>query len=526
MRDNKNFYYIHAVNILLLTLGNFLFIKAKYLSTADSQTFYSALLYLISSFIIFSLITSISRFLFIAINSLLYILASLASYFVYYYGIVISPTLIQSIVNTDQSEVFELLNLSLVLWILISGIAPCVALVTTVRLSSDRLLFFSNINHFIKLLLLSFVLIIVSFTIIGHNITALRILNNSLPSFAPYNYIFALKNYLNIYKNNNKATQKLSDIFSYKIDSNIKQGLKIVLIIGESARSDHFQINGYERPTNPKLMRVDNIIYYKNAYSNATNTPLGVQAIMKMGGNYDASSFIDIFNSLGFDTYWISNQGTKYKIINNIATESNVSVFSDEIRASKIGNNYDEDLLPLIQKIATNDDPSLVIIHTMGSHRLYDLRYPPEFKKFTPTCIKDQLFYSSSQCTNHEELINSYDNSILYTDHFISEVIDIFADNKALIIYISDHGESLGENGIYAHAHPMELAPKEQLHIPLILWASASFLDDKNLNYNFEIAKNNQDLYVDQTYMLHSILDCLNIKSQGIHLNKSLCKAD
>jgi glucan phosphoethanolaminetransferase (alkaline phosphatase superfamily) len=434
---------------------------------------------------------------------------------------VISPILIQSVLNTDQAESLELINSSLIIWVLTLGLVPSLILITAYKALPTK----NELKKVLKLSLLIFTLAIVSIFIAGKNIYSLRMLNSSLLSFAPYNYLFALKNYFAVYgTGTNQNTQNLAKIFSYKVATNLKSDLKVVVVIGESARSGNFQLNGYMRNTNPNLTKIENIISYPNAHSNATNTPLGVQAIMKKENYYHASSIISVFNELGFKTHWLSNQGTKYRIINSMAREAHTSIFSDEIRNLKLGNNYDADLLPFIKQAALSKENSFIVVHTMGSHRLYDLRYPADFKKFAPTCIKDQLFYSTNECRDVTELTNSYDNSILYTDYFLAEVIKIFMDKNALLIYISDHGESLGENGVYAHAWPLEKAPKEQTHIPLILWASKSILEDKSMKQNFKIAQHNQEKYLDQTNVFHTLIDCLNIESPSLDANKSLCK--
>ena len=519
--SNWNFYLLCLVNVLLLLLPNVFFLQDKYASCETLQVFIGLLLSLIASFIFLSATTSLSRILFILFNCICYLLSSVASYFQFFYKILITPTLIQSIINTDIKESTELINLSLILWVTLIGILPCILLVySTYKLRNTNF----NFRKIIKIVLIGLGILLLSIMLIGRNMVSLRVISNSLPSFLPYSYILTTKNYYAIYRSSlGHKIVNINQLSSSTIEENTNHDLNIVLIIGESARSDRWQINGYERKTNPRLYGMKNLISFKNAYSLATNTPDGIYAIMKNTNYYDCSSFISIFNQLNFDTYWLSNQGTKYEMINSIAKEAKKSLFSDDIRTTKLGNNYDGDLLPFIKEALDNKHHKLIVIHTIGSHRLYDLRYPSEFKQFEPVCINNEAYYSAGECTDIVKLDNSYDNTILYTDYFISEVIRSLSNSKALLIYISDHGESLGENGIFAHAYPMHEAPKEQKHIPLIIWASDRWLEDQKAGQKFEHIKTKTDDIVDQSSIFHTILDCAGVKSDLIDKSKSLC---
>ena len=123
------------------------------------------------------------------------------------------------------------------------------------------------------------------------------------------------------------------------------------------------------------------------------------------------------------------------------------------------------------------------------------------------------------------KLNNTYDNTIIfiYTDFFLNEIIKILEDKNAILLYLSDHGESLGEKGVFGHSAPFEKAPKEQLHIPMIWWASDKFLSNSSNFKKFLQIKNNSDKYIDQNYIFHSVLDCIGVKSNAININKSIC---
>jgi len=503
-------------------LPNLFFLKEKFNGSESIAIFTGLIFCVVASFILLSIISYINKYLFLLINCLLYIINSGASYFQLFYKVIISPTIILSVFHTDINETTELINATFISWFFFVGILPCcILIIARFKLSDINISF----KRSIKVISVAFIILLIGIMLIGKSLTSLRRITNNLPSFLPYSYIVAIKNYY-IISNIDIKTEDITKLHSSSIESSDE--MNVVIIIGESSRSDRWHINGYPRETSPRLDSTHNLVSFKEAYSLATETSGGVTSIMQNSSYKNYSSFISIFNELKFDTHWISNQGTKYERITSIAKEANSSLFSDEIRSSsKLGNSYDEDLLPFVEyAIATNPSSKqkLIIVHTNGSHRLYDFRYPPEFKKFQPTCIGNDSFYSVNECTDITKLNNSYDNTILYTDFFLSEVIKLFKNTKTLLIFVSDHGESLGEKGVFAHSYPLNSAPNEQTHIPLMFWASDKWLQDENakLKFNNIILRKNKK--VDQSYIFHSVLDCSGVKSSIIEKDKSLCQ--
>lgn len=504
-------------------LPNLFFLKEKYEGSESFFTFAGLVLCVLASFVFLSCITYLNKYLFVFFNSLLFFINSGASYFQFFYKVIISPTIILSVLHTDMNESTELVNATFIGWVFCFGILPSIILCyARFKLANINISF----KRVIKLIATGLVILLIGVLLVGKNLTSLRRITNNLPSFLPYNYVIALKNYYIISRIDIK-TEDINKLFPSYIDSN--EEMNIVVIIGESSRSDKWHINGYGRGTSPNVDNTANLVSYKNAYSLATETSGGVFSIMKNSSYQNYSSFISIFNQLKFDTYWLSNQGTKYKKITAIAREAKLSLFSDDIRSGNtLGNNYDADLLPFIKEASNSNTSSkqkLIVVHTIGSHRLYDFRYPSEFKKFLPTCIGNDSFYSINECTDITKLNNSYDNSILYTDFFLSEVIKLFKDKKTLLVFVSDHGESLGEKGVFAHAYPLSNAPNEQTHIALMFWASDKWLENKDAMNKFDNIALNKDIKVDQSYIFHTVLDCAGVKSELIDKDKSLCQS-
>ena len=513
--------FIHFVNVVLIMLPSFLF-KASYEVDFNSRAFFSVLLVVAASLMLFSILIGICKKIFILFSSLLYTVNSLVCYFTTHYNITISHDTIDCIFCTDICEVLELINMSMIEWFLLTGILPIILLVTISKYYFHNTTFLNFLRCFVFSIVLSFSSII----LLGGNAQSMRVISNGILFFMPYNYLTHIHNYYLI----NSRSLKFKDITTlgnFKVENDIKD-VNIVLIIGESARADRWQLNGYSYQTNPILTQVKNLISFKNVYSLGTYTNQGVRSIMKHDQYNDYSSFITVLKKLGFATYWISNQIIGAGIIESISTEADKVIFRDSIMEKKIGYHYDENLLPYIKEIVSSNNQefiaNLIVIHTMGSHHLYDARYTDKFKKFQPTCLENRYFYESTTCTDIEKLSNSYNNTILYTDYFISEVIKIFQNKKTLLIYVSDHGESLGEEGIFMHGCPIDSAPKEQIHIPLIFWASESLLKNLYFSNKFMAIRQYVDHKIDQSFIFHSILDCAGITGDLINKRKSLCR--
>lgn len=252
----------------------------------------------------------------------------------------------------------------------------------------------------------------------------------------------------------------------------------LVLIVGETARAQNFSLYGYEKNTNPLLSENKEIITFKDVSSCGTATAISLPCMFshldKKQFNLTDANFtqnlLDIAKLAGYDVIWKDNDDGCKKVCNRVhkidAKIGNKQPFC-------FGNYCHDDILldGLNEELNNINKDTLIVLHTMGSHGpTYYKRYPEQFKKFTPTCDTANL----QDCTQ-EQIINTYNNTIVYTDYIISSVIDILKNQKQLetaMLYVSDHGESLGENNIYLHGLPYAIAPKEQKQVPMILWLS------------------------------------------------------
>jgi lipid A ethanolaminephosphotransferase len=268
-----------------------------------------------------------------------------------------------------------------------------------------------------------------------------------------------------------------------------------IYVIGEASRAMNWQLYGYERETNP-LLKADSVVAIK-AKSAATYTTEGVRAIL----SYKASK--ELFEILpnylernGADVVWRSTNWGEPPL--HIAKNNPLKRLKE--RYPEADARYDALLLEGLRDEIEQSTKAkmLVVLHTSTSHGpTYYQKYPSEFERFTPVCTTVEM--SKADLT---ELMNAYDNTILYTDYILHSVIEILRslDCRSSMLFISDHGESLGENGLYMHGMPMSVAPAEQYEIPFIVWTS-----DGSAIKSIEEAE--------QYHIFHSVLDFLHITS-------------
>ena len=307
------------------------------------------------------------------------------------------------------------------------------------------------------------------------------------------------------------------DYRDFKYANDQKDPLKVVFILGESLRADRLGLNGYKRNTTPLLEKVDNLVSFGKATSCATATNEALRCVLsdiKYGDlNKIKQSFVPIFTNLGFKTHWYSAQN-RVQIHNLDFFGANKILFSQDLSSLYLKPDIkDMDLLNLIE--IDNGRNEMYFFHTIGSHEKHSERYPRDFAIFTPDL-------GSSE----DEFDNSYDNSVLYTDTFINSVIDKFKTENAIIIFTSDHGNSLPSDhtGFASHATPIEIAPKEQREVPLLIYYS-----DKYRKYNPEkvkkiIAKSKSEKdNLKHDAVFHTVLRCGGVISGVINSELSLC---
>lgn len=492
---------ISFVNLLLyhFPIFEFTFKNANYKSLSGIILVISlAILIIVLNALVFYIGLYISRFLGKFLLVLFAIINSVSIYFINTYGVIIDKSMIGNVLNTNLDESSSFFSLNLFFYLILLGIIPSILLlkVRTYKVKFSRFM-----------MQISFALVFIASLIYANASNWLWIdkHSKSLGGLAmPWSYVVNINRF---YLHKSQKNKKEILLPNATIKDNKKAVM--VLVIGESARSQNFSLYGYEKNTNPLLSKIENIHTYKSE-SCATFTTAGVKCILE---HKNTSKLFEILPNYLFrnnvEVIWrTTNAGEPPVHIKNYQKRKDLKKNYDG-NASK----YDEILLNNIneQILASEKDKILIILHTSTNHGpTYYKKYPEKFNKFTPVCKSVEL----SKCTN-EELINAYDNTILYTDYILATLIN---DLKKLdqynssVFYVSDHGESLGENNLYMHGLPVSIAPKEQLEIPFIVWFSDNSI---KLKENKEIS---------QHYVFHSILNFLSIDSPVYNDDLSIFK--
>jgi len=299
----------------------------------------------------------------------------------------------------------------------------------------------------------------------------------------------------------------------------------LLLVLGETARTANFGLNGYARPTTPELAKIaqtEPLVSWRNAWSCGTNTAaslpcmfshLGREAFADRKVNHE--NLLDVAQRAGLAVLWLDNQAGCKGICDRVP-----NVNTNSLKDAKLcpdGECFDEILLQgLDERIAALPAAArargvLLVMHQLGSHGpSYYKRAPPAFKRFLPECTTNVL-----QDCSTEQLVNAYDNSIVYTDHLLASAISWLRQREAInstaLVYLSDHGESLGENNLYLHGLPYALAPDVQKRVPWISWLSPVFASEQGLDLACLQARVEAPLLHD--HLFHSVLGLLNLQT-------------
>lgn len=295
--------------------------------------------------------------------------------------------------------------------------------------------------------------------------------------------------------------------------------LVVFVVVGETARAANFQLGGYARATNPRLSNQESLVYFGKVSSCGTATAVSLPCLFSQfsRSEFDVdkerghTNALDVLTKGGFDVEWRDNNAGCKGVCARV--EHIDYKPSDENRdLCPNGYCYDEIMLKdLADKLGKIDRDTVIVFHQIGSHGpAYSERYPPQFEIFKPACASSSLH----SCTQ-EQIANSYDNTIAYTDYVLSRQIEALraAQNRldSLLIYVSDHGESLGEQGIYLHGMPYAIAPRAQKEVPLLIWTSAGYAQRTRLN--LECLRNSAQQPRSHDNFYHTLLGAAGVRN-------------
>jgi lipid A ethanolaminephosphotransferase len=406
------------------------------------------------------------------------LVAAPLGYFSWAYSVYFNRHMAANILGTHPGEAFELIGWRVVLWVVLVGVLP-VWWVLRQPLRPVSWLRQAGLSTALALVGTVFVLGCI-FPQYQRFASSLRNGSVSFHMLAPVNIVAGFGAHW-------KRTHQRPVVAAPRgTDARPRYGLPqpriVVFVLGETARAANFSMNGYPRETNPR-MKAASAIYVPGTTSCGTSTAESVPCLFSGLGregysNAKAKSqetLIDVVRRSGARVMWRDNDSGCQGVCASAELEDFNQANHPKFCAN--GECHDEVLLEGLEaKLAQTTKDTLLVLHVKGSHGpAYFRRYPPAFAKFQPACQSKEL----SACSR-EELLNAYDNTILYTDHILGEVtamLQRLSDRYAtMMLYVSDHGESLGERGLYLHGAPRAFAPPEQINVPLIVWFSDTYL--------------------------------------------------
>lgn len=506
--------------VLVLFYNNVFWAEILKIAAGSLQNrfFLGSIFLLLVAFI--NLCLSLVSFKYILKPSLILILfiATFAAYFMKTYGIMIDRSMIRNVLATDLGGAAELLNIKMSYYVVVLGVIPSLLVMRTeIRYRSfvkELFMVSGMVLTSVAVMVVILVLFYKDYISLGKNFNYIRHLVN------PVNSVYAAVSYA-------KRTVTSGKVMVRPIGEDARmettwqqRGKKnlVILVVGEAARARNFSLNGYEKKTNPLLEKED-ILSFTDTYSCGTVTTVSVPCMFSHFGRESFSDakaerhegLLDVLSHAGVQVLWRENNSGCKGVCDRVETENLAGLQVAEFCSS--GECQDMILLQGLQQyIDQIDRDAFIVLHQKGSYGPgYYRRSPPEFKTFVPECTTNQL----QEC-QAEELVNAYDNTILYTDYFLAQVIDLLKKNNeqfnGAMLYLSDYGESLGEKNIYLHGLPYVIAPDEQKHIPFILWFADAFVDGNHIDKSCLQKKMNDSLSHDNLFP--SALGLMGIKTE------------
>lgn len=520
------FSLISAIGMTLLLNGPFLAaVQGKVPGQYGLQLNLMAILFLLNLLLL--VIFSFSR-LQKPVVVVLFSIGAFSYYFIDSFGIVVDKSMLQNAVETDAAEAVGVLTIGMAWHVIAIMLYPflCIGLMKVRALP---------LKQFLRHWLLALILVALSlFSLVASSYSDLA------PFFRNYRDV---KHFALPVSPVAAAVSLSSDIVKKQFPTPfVELGLDaeqplsvrtekprlIVMVLGETARADHFQLNGYARPTNPQLSRLP-VYSFTDVSSCGTSTAHSVPCMFSNMGRegYDelqarnSSNVLDILQYAGVEVSWLDNNSGCKGVCDRIPTQF---VFEKQHSLCNEGQCLDEvllDVLDLQLKTPQSSD-KLIVLHQLGSHGPeYFKRSGANHKAFLPECIDKQL-----QLCTKSGIVNAYDNSIVATDYLLSAVITRLSHQKnyqTAMFYVSDHGESLGENGVYLHGLPYWMAPKAQTHVPLLWWMSESYAISQRLTPECVASKQKDSFSHDNVF--HSLLGMFKIRTSLYQYDKDIFRA-
>ena len=447
--------------------------------------------------------------------ALLIVATAFATYFMQKYSVFLDPAMLRNALHTDAKEAAELFSWDLLPHLVWQALLPVIVLwILPLADHSWRRAVLQRVGAIVAALVVFALALLIIFqdaAALARNHRELRFM------VTPGNYVYALAK---LGRGSADGVAKPltpigSDVAFGSSWAERSKPVLLVIVVGETARAANWGLNGYARQTTPELAQLD-VVNFRNVQSCGTDTEVSLPCMFSAWGRRDHDesrirtheSLLHVLDRAHMRVLWRDNQSGCKGVCKGLELQ--------QLSASKVpgicagGRCFDEILLHgLDTEVRAAKASQVVVLHQLGSHGpAYFSRYPPAFRRFTPTCDTGEL----RKCSP-EQIVNAYDNSLLYTDHMLAETIRFLQSRQSThdtaLLYVSDHGESLGEHNLYLHGMPWAIAPREQTQVPMLMWFSPGF--EASFGVETGCLRERATLPASHDHLFHTVLGMLDL---------------
>ncbi len=510
-----------AASVFFALACNSQFLKAALAGRLESDPstwmFGGAMVVMLTMLHLFLLLLVLHRSVARELLSVLLIATAFATYYMQRFGVFMDPSMLRNVLRTDVAEARELFSLGMVPHLVVFAGLPLLLLwrVQIKKRPLARALALRGLA-----LMATGVLLIGSVFVVYQDFSALMRNQKEMRYLVtPANFLYSTARVLT-------ADTRQAAVARMTVGADARQGASwsarprptlLVLAIGETARAANWGLNGYVRQTTPELAKQD-VLNFTDVTACGTNTETSLPCMFSAVGrrNYDeerirgSESLLHVLDRAGFQVLWRDNQSGCKGVCDGLPTQQIDPAQWPELCVD--GRCLDDALLSGLDTVARDAKGNLVVVlHMLGNHGpTYYKRYPDAFRRFSPTCDTGEL----RKCTK-EEIVNAYDNALLYTDHILSKTINFLKQQErtfdTALMYVSDHGESLGESGLYLHGVPYAIAPDVQIKVPMVWWLSAGFKKSFGLDQSCLKKQTTKPWAHDELF--HTVLGLLQVQT-------------
>jgi lipid A ethanolaminephosphotransferase len=456
---------------------------------------------------------------------LLALLLAATAFAVYYmrkYGVFLDPTMLRNVLHTDMHEARELLGWGLLPQLLLYAGLPLLFL-AWVQLKRER---------WTRALALRAAWLLVAFVAAAGAIwSVFQDLSSLMRNQKEVRYLVTPGNYLVSLASVLRSDTQAAARPRHAIGTDAVAGphwaggkarpALLVLVVGETARAASWGLNGYARQTTPELAALPDLINFPQVTSCGTNTETSVPCMFSPWGRrqYDearirgSESLLHVLQRAGVEVLWRDNQSGCKGVCDGLKQQ--VMSRTDDPALCDGERCLDEILLHGLDEWMAGlrtGQPQVLVLHQLGNHGpAYYKRYPPEFRRFVPTCDNPDL-----RTCNRQQIVNAYDNALLYTDHVLARLIALLRARQdsldTALVYVSDHGESLGENNLFLHGLPYAIAPDVQTQVPMVMWFSEAYARDFRLD--LDCLRRRAALPAQHDHLFHTVLGLMDVRTR------------